>query len=123
MNVIALLTHLKEQGILINVNDGQLRISAPKGKLAPDLLLTIKKYKDDILRLHQQVETGDPYSSIEPVEEKEYYPLSSAQKRIYILQQMEPANTQYNILQTFPFTPDEETQQLTHIFKKLIERQ
>jgi acyl transferase domain-containing protein/acyl carrier protein len=38
----------------------------------------------------------DVYLSIQPVEKKEYYPLSSAQKRIYILQRMEPGSTGYN---------------------------
>jgi tyrocidine synthetase-3 len=37
------------------------------------------------------------YTSIEVAEEKEYYVLSSAQKRMYILQQMEPENTSYNM--------------------------
>ena len=37
------------------------------------------------------------YISIEPAEKKEYYPLSSAQKRLYILQQMDPDNIAYNM--------------------------
>ncbi|UCH95418.1 MAG: SDR family NAD(P)-dependent oxidoreductase [Candidatus Aminicenantes bacterium] len=35
------------------------------------------------------------YTPIEPVEKKEYYPLSSAQKRFYILQQIDPQSTSY----------------------------
>ncbi|MCP4218660.1 MAG: hypothetical protein GY765_28760, partial [bacterium] len=35
--------------------------------------------------------------SIKPVEKKEYYTLSSAQKRLYVLQQMELESTAYNI--------------------------
>ncbi|MCU0290239.1 MAG: amino acid adenylation domain-containing protein, partial [Acidobacteria bacterium] len=37
------------------------------------------------------------YHAIEPVEKKEYYPLSSAQKRLYVLQQMEEQGVGYNI--------------------------
>ena len=40
---------------------------------------------------------GEKYLSIEPVEVKEYYILSSAQKRLYFLQQMDNAGTTYNI--------------------------
>ncbi|MEC0685650.1 condensation domain-containing protein, partial [Bacillus haynesii] len=40
------------------------------------------------------------YSSIKKVEEKEYYRLSSAQKRLYILNQIEGSGLSYNI----PFT-------------------
>ncbi|MDQ1352213.1 MAG: hypothetical protein QG657_2519, partial [Acidobacteriota bacterium] len=37
------------------------------------------------------------YEQIELVEEKEYYALSSAQKRLYFLQQMDKSSTAYNI--------------------------
>jgi amino acid adenylation domain-containing protein len=36
------------------------------------------------------------YASITPMEEKEYYSLSSTQRRLYFLMQMEPGNTAYN---------------------------
>ncbi len=39
---------------------------------------------------------GEKYIAIEPFEEKEYYSLSSAQRRFYFLQQMEPGSTAYN---------------------------
>jgi tyrocidine synthetase-3 len=39
----------------------------------------------------------DRYASIEPVEDKEYYELSSAQKRLYYLQQVELQSTAYNM--------------------------
>jgi tyrocidine synthetase-3 len=41
------------------------------------------------------------YSSIAPVEEKEYYPLSSAQKRLYYLQQMHKKCVFYNLPMIF----------------------
>ncbi|MCK4765841.1 MAG: amino acid adenylation domain-containing protein, partial [Candidatus Aminicenantes bacterium] len=37
------------------------------------------------------------YIEIIPVGKKEYYPISSAQKRFFVLQQMDPATTTYNI--------------------------
>lgn len=37
------------------------------------------------------------YVSIEPVEEREYYPLSSAQKRLFVLNQLDKDNLSYNI--------------------------
>jgi tyrocidine synthetase-3 len=37
--------------------------------------------------------------SIESAEKKEYYPLSSAQKRLYVVQQIEPESTAYNMPQ------------------------
>ncbi len=40
---------------------------------------------------------GDPYVSIAPVEKKEYYSLSPAQKRLYLLNQKNVKNTNYNM--------------------------
>ncbi|MCK4258408.1 MAG: amino acid adenylation domain-containing protein [Halanaerobiales bacterium] len=44
-----------------------------------------------------QVTETSIYSSIEPVEEREYYPLSSAQKRIYIMSRYGDVGTTYNM--------------------------
>jgi amino acid adenylation domain-containing protein len=38
----------------------------------------------------------ESYSPINPVEKRQFYPLSSAQKRLYILQQLETVSTSYN---------------------------
>jgi amino acid adenylation domain-containing protein len=42
-------------------------------------------------------QTQKRHESILPVEEKEYYPLSSAQRRLFTLQQMDLESTNYNI--------------------------
>ncbi|NIM15606.1 MAG: amino acid adenylation domain-containing protein, partial [Candidatus Aminicenantes bacterium] len=62
------------------------------------------------------------YTDIEPVEEKEYYELSSAQKRLYFLQQMKASSITYNIPLVLPIEKDIEIDKLKSVFKKLIER-
>ncbi|MCP4148639.1 MAG: hypothetical protein GY757_12910, partial [bacterium] len=49
----------------------------------------------------------EKYTSMEPVEKKDYYSLSSAQKRMYFLQQMDLNSTAYNmpLILTIPVTP------------------
>jgi hypothetical protein len=60
--------------------------------------------------------------SIEAVEKKEYYALSSAQKRLYFLQQMELESTAYNIPKVIPLHMKMDKGRLEQTFKKLIER-
>jgi len=62
------------------------------------------------------------FSPIEAAEDRQYYPLSSAQKRIYILQQLDISSTAYNIPQdiSLPEVPDEV--RFKEIFGQLIER-
>jgi amino acid adenylation domain-containing protein len=74
------------------------------------------------LSRHLENAAKDKYESIEPVEKKEYYMLSSAQKRLYFIQQMIPASTVYNIYMTAPFKESLELAQLEEIFKQIIQR-
>ncbi len=62
------------------------------------------------------------YSSIEPAEEKEYYEMSSAQKRIYTLQQLEPNSTSYNMPGILELDGELDTERLKEAFNKLIQR-
>ncbi|MCP5053523.1 MAG: hypothetical protein GY940_40530, partial [bacterium] len=63
-----------------------------------------------------------PYAAIPPVEEKEYYPLSPAQKRLYVLHQMETGSTNYNIPRLVIVGSHIDRDQLTETFKQLIHR-
>jgi amino acid adenylation domain-containing protein len=62
------------------------------------------------------------YSAIEPVEEEEYYSLSPAQKRLYILQQLEPASIGYNLPGVIHLEETPGKERLETIFKNLIAR-
>ncbi|MGD2085134.1 MAG: amino acid adenylation domain-containing protein [Candidatus Aminicenantes bacterium] len=62
------------------------------------------------------------YSNIEAVEEKEYYLLSSAQKRMYIVQHMALDKTGYNMPQSFIFEGEINVPALGQVFKKLLLR-
>ncbi|UCH94518.1 MAG: amino acid adenylation domain-containing protein, partial [Candidatus Aminicenantes bacterium] len=64
----------------------------------------------------------DKYKSIEPTEKKEYYTLSSPQRRFYLLQQVNMGNTTYNMSQTLDLGPTFDEKRLAVIFKKLTRR-
>ncbi|NIM16711.1 MAG: amino acid adenylation domain-containing protein [Candidatus Aminicenantes bacterium] len=74
--------------------------------------------------LVQQLENAveDKYRVIETVEEKEYYPLSSAQKRLYILRQMEEESSVYNIPVVLSAEGFLHKEKIENSFKKLIRR-
>ena len=46
----------------------------------------------------------EQFISIEPVEKRDYYPLSSAQRRLYLLQGMDLEGTAYNIPEVMTVT-------------------
>ncbi|MGB7604797.1 MAG: amino acid adenylation domain-containing protein, partial [Lutisporaceae bacterium] len=62
------------------------------------------------------------YSKIEAVEEKEHYTLSSAQKRIYTLQQFEEDSISYNMPMVMTIEGELDKTKLEETFNKLIQR-
>jgi tyrocidine synthetase-3 len=64
----------------------------------------------------------DKYFSIRAVEEKEYYELSPAQKRLYVLQRMEPTITSYHISGAFELEGVLEITKLEEAFRRFVQR-
>ena len=62
------------------------------------------------------------YAAVEPVEKKEYYELSSAQKRLYILQQMDEMSTVYNLPFAVMLEGELDLDRLGNTFLYLIKR-
>ena len=62
------------------------------------------------------------YAPIQPVEAKEYYALSPAQKRFYFLQQMDIDSTAYNIISVLHLEGRLEKQDFERSFAALIDR-
>jgi amino acid adenylation domain-containing protein len=66
--------------------------------------------------------TDDLYVSIPIAPQKDHYPLSSAQKRIYVLQQMDPQGIFYNVFQTNYLDIQVDKKKLETIFQQLVQR-
>ncbi|MCP5045772.1 MAG: amino acid adenylation domain-containing protein, partial [bacterium] len=65
---------------------------------------------------------AEKYSAIQPVEKRDYYPMSSAQKRLYFLQRMDMEGTVYNMPFAIPMGKDVEKDKLETILTQLIHR-
>jgi len=62
------------------------------------------------------------YLSIEKTEEKEFYVLSPAQKRVYVLQQMEPQSIVYNMPEAVLIEGHFDKEKMASAFRGLIKR-
>ncbi len=123
MSVLSLLSRLKESGINLQLVDEHLRLNAPEEKLTPALINELKDKKEEITAfLRRNIQKRVKYSSIRPAEKKEYYVLSSAQRRMYILQQMLPSNVSYNLPHVMPLGKEVDKKKLEETFKRLIVR-
>jgi amino acid adenylation domain-containing protein len=123
MSVLLLLSTLEESGITLELLDNRLKINAPKGKLTSHLVKELKDKKKEIIAfLHENIQTQVKYASLESTGEKEYYPLFSGQRRLYILQQIDPDNTAYNMPYLLSLGENTQRERLEKTFKTVIAR-
>ncbi|MHA6486324.1 amino acid adenylation domain-containing protein [Bacillus cabrialesii] len=66
--------------------------------------------------------TDSPYEAMKPAEQRETYPVSSAQKRIYVLQQLEDGGTGYNMPAVLELEGKLDPEKLDRAFQELIKR-
>jgi amino acid adenylation domain-containing protein len=65
---------------------------------------------------------GERFFAVDKVEEREYYALSAAQKRLYIIRQMALDSTHYNMFYMFPLLGGVDKERLENTVGKLIDR-
>jgi hypothetical protein len=97
MSIPHFLSELEALGINIELVDENLKIKAPEGVLKPDLISELKSKKEEIIEFLKNRQKQDKSASIEPREEREYYPVSHAQRRLWVLCQFEEGLVAYNM--------------------------
>ncbi|MGD2087797.1 MAG: amino acid adenylation domain-containing protein [Candidatus Aminicenantes bacterium] len=100
MSVIHLLSRLKELQVGILLENDRLKLNVPdgpEGTLSSDFLNQLKENREAIIHFLRNIQKEPEYTGIEPAEKKDHYPLSAAQQRLYIVQQLELRSTGYNI--------------------------
>ncbi|HLP47394.1 MAG TPA: amino acid adenylation domain-containing protein, partial [Candidatus Kapabacteria bacterium] len=65
---------------------------------------------------------NEKFTAIEPAEKKNYYRLSSAQKRFYFLRQVDKTGTSYNMPRVITVEGELDRQWITDTFKLMIQR-
>ena len=115
---------LQEKGVMLWLDKGSLRYKAPKGAVTGEMLKSIGARRDELVRYLSNKARADIqedilYAPIAPVEEKEYYPLSSAQKRMFVLNQLDRENTAYNITNVLKIEGEFQEDRLVEALKQL----
>ncbi|MGD2085273.1 MAG: condensation domain-containing protein [Candidatus Aminicenantes bacterium] len=110
--------HSLKATILISKIHKQLQVKVPLVELFKRP--TIKGLAGYILYVIRKQE--DKFIAIKPVEEKEYYALSSGQRRLYAMQQMDPDSPAYNIFNLMTLEGKVDKKRLVKVFKTLVAR-
>ena len=108
MKTSEFLSHLRSLDIRVSLEDGALKVKAPKGALTGELREELGRRKEEILRALDGagflVPSGDgaqvSEESILRAERAGPIPLSATQQRLWFLEQMEPGMVTYNMWAT-----------------------
>src|SRR4051812_27240753 len=91
------LSELRKNSIHIKLEGGELSVKFPKGKVIDKALLEEIKAKKENLINYLSALNNYNFSEISVVKEQENYPLSSSQRRLWVLSQFEEGNVAYNM--------------------------
>ncbi|MBO7564194.1 MAG: amino acid adenylation domain-containing protein, partial [Clostridiales bacterium] len=97
------------------------RIEEQTGKRLPLKTIFSDPTPEELAKILQN-ELDAEYASIPRAEEKEYYPMSSAQKRTYLVSQMDPDGILYNMPESYRLTGDLDPEELKEAMQKVIDR-
>lgn len=116
-----LVLKIKKENIIIDLIDGQLKLDIPKGANVDKLIEEIKVKKDELIAYLRDT-SHDLSESVNPIEDRDYYPLSSAQKRLFFMYEMDRHSLAYNEKNLVRMKGDLNRSRLEECFAKLIGR-
>src|SRR5450432_1088301 len=95
MNIEKLIDELKNMNIHLDISNDQIKIFGEISNISSELLTKIESHKIEIL---QFITNGDRnFSKIKNIEKRQFYELSSAQKRMFLIQKRQPDSIAYNL--------------------------
>ncbi len=100
-----------------------LRYRAPKGIVTEEILSCFRERKEELVDyLEQEASEKQFFDSIQPLQTREHYPLSSAQKRLFVTDQLSNTGVAYNMPIAVYMEGNIDALQLEEILNKLIKR-
>lgn len=118
MSIAKFIEKIEDLRILIAVEEDNLKISAPKGVMNPEIIAELKRYKEELLQWYAPTTK----SSIPKASEQESYPVSSDQRRIWLLSQDPEGIKAYVMPINLILEGNVQVEVLQQVFAYLIER-
>ncbi|MED1146290.1 non-ribosomal peptide synthetase [Bacillus paralicheniformis] len=97
------------------------RIAKAFGVQVPLKEIFAKPTLEELAVVIQELDES-PHAAIEPADKQDTYPVSSAQKRMYVLQQLEDGGVGYNMPAALKLTGPLDRARLDEVFRQLIRR-
>ncbi len=122
MKIDEYISSLRDRNIIISVQEERIAVNAPDEAITPEIIQELKVKKEEILSFFKQIERAKGFESIPKANPSTYYPLSSAQRRMYFLYELDKNGTSYNMPGFYKIEGALNVVKLERAFKKLITR-
>ncbi|MDW3192235.1 MAG: amino acid adenylation domain-containing protein [Cytophagales bacterium] len=122
MDILDLFSKLNELGVRLSAKGAALEIIDPKNGLSEELKVLIKENESEILDLLEDFDFPAPARQIDKAESKDHYQLSSAQKRLYFIQEFDKTSIAYNLSQVVRIEGAIDKPKLEGAFRNLVDR-
>lgn len=120
MNALELLSQLRAAGIELRPKEGKLLVNAPSGVLTVPLREKIAAHKTDLLALITDPGNDDAPIAILPRDRP--LPVSHFQERLWLLQQLDPDATEYNLVTVWQMEAGYSTSRLVEAMRAVLRR-
>lgn len=117
-DVESILTLAREQGIALGARDGGLVVDAPKGSLSEEFKAMLAAHKEPLLRRLSAARLP----ALQAQSERQRYPLSSAQLRMWAICQSESLSRSYNMAAVFEAKGPLDLDRLEKALQSVVER-
>ncbi|MDZ7269341.1 MAG: amino acid adenylation domain-containing protein [candidate division KSB1 bacterium] len=124
MTTIEFLSHLRTRNIQLSVEGDKLRLNAPRGALTEELRAELTRRKAEILAFLQQAAELRPAGQppLVPISRAGDLPLSFAQQRLWVLDQLDPESPAYNLPLALRLTGALDKTALQHSLDEIFRR-
>jgi hypothetical protein len=111
---------LQESGVDVQLMGRQLKVHARKGTVDGAILEKIKARKPEFIEFLEMMREDEHDIPVIPVNEDGYYEMSHAQQRLWLIDQLEPGQTAYNMPAAFMLKGKLDKKAFALAFERLI---
>jgi hypothetical protein len=122
MKISDIINQLRVNKVTPKLEKDQLKLLGETSNLSKDFIEIIKKHKIELIDFLKESTKQFTYESIHKIPKQEYYPLSSAQKGVWILSRFKGGTSAYNIVSSFYLKGTVIKSNLNNAFKEAINK-